>query len=244
MSYLQIRPHSALKYYIDAYWIAEITGNAIHKTKILPDGCIDIIFNIEDDYRTASGSVLMKSESAYLIGTMLHFKEHHTSGSAKLLGIRFKPGAFSYFFNHASLHEFTDQRTELKHLELPLIHSINKDTFACLDRFFLRKLSLPKYSILLLVKDIKQQKGQLKVNELAQKHFTTPRQLERHFKMAIGVSPKDFISIVRYQFACHQIKNNPTRKCLAEIAFEAGYYDHAHLTHEIKRFTGSAPSHL
>lgn len=186
----------------------------------------------------------MKSESAYLIGTMLHFKEHHTIGNAKLLGVRFKPGAFSYFFKHTSLHEFTDQNIELKHLELPLVHCINKNTFACLDRFFLRKLSLPKYSVLSLVKDIEQQKGQLKVTALAKKHFTTPRQLERHFKTTIGVSPKDFMSIVRYQFACHTIKNNPTRKCLAEIAFESGYYDHTHLAKEIKRFTGSAPSNL
>lgn len=42
MGYFEIQPHPALKHYIDAYWISEITENALHKTKILPDGCVDI----------------------------------------------------------------------------------------------------------------------------------------------------------------------------------------------------------
>jgi AraC-like DNA-binding protein len=244
MAYFEIQPHPVLKHYIDAYWISEITENALHRTKILPDGCVDIIFNIEDDYRTEIGSVLMKSETAYLIGTMMNFKEYQTIGKAKILGIRFKPAAFSYFFKLSSLHEFTNQSIELKNMDLPLVYAIDENTSAYLDRFFLRKLSPPKYSILPIIKDIKLQNGQLKVGELAKKYFTTPRQLERHFKSSVGVSPKDFISLVRYQFANQIIKNNNSLKCLAEIAFESGYYDHAHFTKEIKRFTGSAPSQL
>ncbi|MFF5382313.1 DUF6597 domain-containing transcriptional factor [Pedobacter suwonensis] len=211
---------------------------------MLPDGCVDIIFNIEDDYRTETGSVLMKSETTYLIGMMMHFKEYQTIGKSKILGIRFKPAALSCFFKLSSLHEFTNQSIELENMDLPLVHAIDKNTSAYLDRFFLRKLSPPKYSILPIIKDIEELNGQLKVGELAKKYFTSPRQLERNFKNLVGVSPKDFISVVRYRFANRIIKNNTSRKCLAEIAFESGYYDHAHLTKEIKRFTGSAPSKL
>ena len=244
MPYLEIQPHPALQPYIDSYWISEIKGHGLNKTKILPDGCVDIIFNFEDDYRTNDGTILMKSEAIYLIGTMMRFKEYKTIGKAKLLGIRFKPGAFSYFFKLSSLHEFTDQSIELKNIALPAIHYIDEYTSAYLNQFFLHKLSPPKYSIISIIKDIQNQNGQLKVNDLAKKYFTTPRQLERHFKNSVGVSPKDFISLVRYQFANWKIKNNTSGKCLAELAFESGYYDHAHLTKEIKRFTGSVPSQL
>lgn len=244
MAYLEIQPHPALQSYIDAYWISEMTGHALHKTKILPDGCVDIIFNIEDDYRTEAGTILMNSEAIYLIGTMMRFKEYETAGKAKLLGIRFKPGAFSYFFKLSSLHEFTDQSIELKNIALPVIHRIDEYTPAYLDQFFLHKLSPPKYSIINIIKDIQEQNGQLRVSDIAKKHFTTPRQLERLFKNSVGVSPKDFISLVRYQFVSLKIKNNISGKCLAELAFESGYYDHAHLTKEIKRFTGSVPSQL
>ncbi|NTE01404.1 AraC family transcriptional regulator [Agrobacterium tumefaciens] len=244
MAYLEIQPHPALQSYIDAYWISEITSDALNKTKILPDGCVDIIFNIEDDYRTESGTILMKSEAVYLIGTMMCFKEYKTIGKAKLLGVRFKPGAFSYFFKLSSLDEFTDQSIELKDIELPVIHRIDEYTSTYLDHFFIHKLSPPKYSIIPIIKDIQQQNGQLRVSDLAMKHFTTSRQLERHFKNLVGISPKDFIGLVRYQFASKKIKNNTSGKCLAELAIESGYYDHAHFTKEIKRFTGSVPSQL
>jgi len=244
MAYSEIQPHPALQTYIDAYWVSEITDDALHKTKILPDGCVDIIINVEDDYRTDNGTLLMKSEAIHLIGTMMRFKEYSTIGKVKLLGVRFKPAAFCYFFKLSSLHEFTDQSIELRNIEFPIIQRIDENTITHLDRFFLRKLSLPRYSILPIIQDIHALNGQLKVSDLAKKHFTTPRQLERHFKNSVGVSPKDLISLIRYQFTSRQIKNNTAGKCLAEIAFASGYYDHAHLTKEIKRFTGSAPSQL
>uniref|UniRef100_UPI002930D629 DUF6597 domain-containing transcriptional factor n=1 Tax=Pedobacter psychrodurus TaxID=2530456 RepID=UPI002930D629 len=102
MAYSEIQPHPALQAYIDAYWVSEITDYTPHKTKILPDGCVDIIFNIEDDYRTDNGTLLMKSEAIYLIGTMMRFKEYNTVGKVKLLGVRFKPAACSYFFKLSS----------------------------------------------------------------------------------------------------------------------------------------------
>ncbi|MCX2585410.1 helix-turn-helix domain-containing protein [Pedobacter sp. MR22-3] len=244
MAYLEIQPHLALQPYIGAYWISEITEYTLNQAKILPDGCVDIIFNIKDEYRTEAGRILMKSEAIYLIGTMMRFKEYKTIGKAKLLGIRFKPGAFFYFFNLSSLHEFTDQSIELKNIALPIIHRIDEYTPAYLDQFLLHKLSPPKYSIIHIIKDIQNQNGQSRVGDIAKKHFTTPRQLERHFKNSVGVSPKDFTSLVRYQFVSSKIKNNTSGKCLAELAFESGYYDHAHLTKEIKRFTGSVPSQL
>lgn len=40
------------------------------------------------------------------------------------------------------------------------------------------------------------------------------------------------------------IKNTPYERSLLDIAFECGYYDHSHLTNEIKRITGLTPTQL
>jgi AraC-like DNA-binding protein len=66
--------------------------------------------------------------------------------------------------------------------------------------------------------------------------------LERNFKKNIGISPKEFVNILRFQFALEKIKDNQLGKSLQDIAFESGYYDHAHLSNEIKRYTGLSPS--
>lgn len=243
-TYSEILPHIELQPYIDSYWMSDISGNAPVKSKILPDGCIDIIFNINEDLRTDTGHVLMKSESIYLVGTMTQVHEFDSIGNIKLLGVRFKPAGYSYFFDHSSLHEFRDERIELKKMPLPEIHGIDENTFTCLNRFFLNKLTKPKHSIIPIVNDIKKLEGQLKVTELTKRHYITVRQLERHFQHYVGVSPKEFISLVRYRSTYKKLINNRSQKCLAEIAFESGYADHAHLTKEIKRFTGSTPSQL
>jgi AraC-like DNA-binding protein len=49
---------------------------------------------------------------------------------------------------------------------------------------------------------------------------------------------------VRYQSTFQKIRHNPANKSLLEIAFESGYYDHSHLTNEIKKYTGVAPTQL
>ncbi|MDO7742533.1 MAG: helix-turn-helix domain-containing protein, partial [Pedobacter sp.] len=67
---------------------------------------------------------------------------------------------------------------------------------------------------------------------------------ERHFKFHVGISPKEFANLTRYQFASESISKNSTQSTLLQIALEHGYYDHAHLTNEIKKYTGVTPSSL
>jgi AraC-like DNA-binding protein len=244
MKYTEFKPAPALVPYIDAYWTATGDGIGLKTEKILPDACIDIIFNLGPDCQTESNTYLLKSEQAYLVGTMIRFKETLMQPETKLLGIRFKPAAFTVFYDYPSLHRLTDQTIEFNKQLSPDIGSTIKYSSAYLDDFFLKKLSHPKRSLFPIVNGIQNQDGQVTVKAIAQKHFTTIRQLERHFNQHMGISPKDFINLVRYQSALYKIQNNTTNKSLLEIAFESGYYDHSHLTNEIKKYTGVAPTLL
>ncbi len=242
MKYTEFKPHPTLRPYIDAYWTATGDAAGLKMEKILPDACIDIIFNLGPDCQTESNTFLLKSEQAYLVGTMIRFKETLMQPETNLLGIRFKPAAFNVFYEYPSLHKITDQTTELEKTLSPDVESIIKYSAAYLDHFFLGKLSQPKRSIFAIVADIQKNNGRTSVNNLAEKYFTTTRQLERAFNQQMGISPKEFISLVRYQSTLHKIRQNTTNKSLLEIAFECGYYDHSHLTNEIKKYTGAAPS--
>ena len=244
MTYSEVKPHPTLRSYIDTYWTVASEETVLHTSKILPDGCVDIILNLEDDYKTDEGIILMKSETAYLIGTMTHFKENIIQSKTKLLGIRFKPAALSVFYKFSSLHEITNGNIEFEKDLCPDIQKTIKYSAAYLDQFFLNKLSMPKYSLRPIIDDINLYQGKIRIKDLAQRHFVTPRQLERRFKYDIGISPKEFINVVRYQSAYSQLKNNRLNKSLLQIAYESGYYDHSHLTNEIKKYTGSLPSQI
>lgn len=244
MTYTQFNPHPALTDYIDAYWTANGDGKELTTEKILPDGCADIIFNLGDECKTDNNAFTMQNEKAYLVGTMTRFKETNMDSGTKLLGIRFKPAAFSAFYKFNSLHEVTDQTIEFEKALSPDLQKTIRYSTAYLNHFFLNRLSNPKHILMSIVTDIQHHKGQIQVNTLAERHFTTVRQLERSFKQHIGVSPKEFINLVRYQFTLPLIKAKSSQQSLLDIAFECGYYDHAHLTNEVRRYTGLAPSQL
>lgn len=242
MIYTQFNPHPALSNYIDAYWTAEGEGNGLEAERILPDGCIDIIVSLGASCKTDNGNFLMENEKAYLVGTMTRVKEANLNRDSKLIGIRFKPGAFSFFYTFSSLHEVKDITIEFDKTQAPDLKKAIRYPIEYFNHLLLNRLSKPKHILLPVVDDIRNHKGQIDVKTLADRHFTTVRQLERDFKQNIGASPKELISLIRYQFVHSAIENNTTNRSLLDIAFEYGYYDHSHLTNEFKRYTGIAPS--
>jgi AraC-like DNA-binding protein len=67
------------------------------------------------------------------------------------------------------------------------------------------------------------------------------RQFERNFITRVGISPKLFIRIVRFEYAM-KIKSNYPDKSWQDISFECGYTDASHLLKEFKEFAEFPPS--
>lgn len=67
------------------------------------------------------------------------------------------------------------------------------------------------------------------------------RQFERNFISRVGISPKLFIRIVRFEYAM-KIKNQSGDKSWSEIALETGYTDSSHILKEFKEFAEFPPS--
>jgi len=242
MIYNQIKPHPALADYIDAFWTAEGVGEQLKKERVLPDGCVDLIFNLGENCKTDNRTFTMQSGKFYLVGTMTAFKDTFLNSTNKLIGVRFKPSAFSSFYNYVSLNEITDQTIEFGESLSPDIHKIEQHSVLYLNEYFLNRLTNQKNNLSAVIKDIQSVNGQISIHTLAKRNYTTVRQLERSFKKHIGVSPKEFADIVRFRFAFSKIRHNVQRKSLLDIAFDSGYYDHAHLSNTIKRYTGFTPS--
>ena len=80
--------------------------------------------------------------------------------------------------------------------------------------------------------------GSVSVSELVSKYHISERQLERIFSREIGLSPKNFSRIVRFQ---QVFKLAASAGSLTSLAFEAGYFDQAHFSREFKSFTGLSP---
>jgi AraC-like DNA-binding protein len=79
------------------------------------------------------------------------------------------------------------------------------------------------------------------LDEWASKACLSVRQFERNFLTRVGITPKLFKRIVRFEYAM-RIKNEYENKSWSEIALECGYTDSSHLLREFKEFAEFPPS--
>ncbi|MEO8475254.1 MAG: AraC family transcriptional regulator [Chryseolinea sp.] len=243
MMYHQFLPHPALSKYIDAYWVVRNDDAVPHATRILPDGCVDIIVNIGEEFIDEDRSTI-KHGCAFLVGTMTHYIDTTNSPGTHLIGIRFKPLGFSAFYKFASLHEIANMAVALEKEFIPAVHQLDANSVNYLDSYFVSRLSKPSHTLSHLVDHITRHHGNIAVDSLSRQYAMSPRKLERSFKQHLGVSPKEFINFKRYQYAMTLIRQRRSRTSLLDIALDCGYYDHSHLTNEIRKYSGLTPSAL
>ena len=67
------------------------------------------------------------------------------------------------------------------------------------------------------------------------------RTIQRHFSLALGVSPKRLAGIRRADEALRVLHSGATP---SETAFALGYADQPHLTRELRRFVGRTPGQI
>lgn len=89
---------------------------------------------------------------------------------------------------------------------------------------------------------IAQSKGTLTVEQLAKECYMSRRTLLRRFEAAIGISPKPFARIVRFQNLFKSIENQAAELEWSQVAFEAGFSDQAHFINDFRAFSGMSPA--
>ena len=70
------------------------------------------------------------------------------------------------------------------------------------------------------------------------------RQVQRHHRSQVGLTPAQVRRLQRAQEALQQLKEPCSAGRLAALAAELGYADQAHLTRELREFTGLSPARL
>ncbi|MDQ0769543.1 AraC-like DNA-binding protein [Pseudarthrobacter defluvii] len=83
--------------------------------------------------------------------------------------------------------------------------------------------------------------GQIAIPDLAMHMNVSVRQLERSFLREMGMQPKRFARVARFQAALDARVGRPDRSWL-DIAAECGYHDQMHLVHDFQAFSGLSPT--
>lgn len=79
------------------------------------------------------------------------------------------------------------------------------------------------------------------VRDMARALAIGERQLERRFLQRVGLTPKRFASLRRFERAVALAGASPS---LTQAAFDAGYYDQSHFIRDFRRYAGGAPGEV
>jgi AraC-like DNA-binding protein len=90
---------------------------------------------------------------------------------------------------------------------------------------------------------IEKNQWNLSIEQLAKKVWLSKRTLQYQFQEQVGLSPKLYSRITRFNSLLAGIKSNQLTDW-REIAFKYNYFDQAHFIKEFKRFSGNSPAHL
>ena len=78
--------------------------------------------------------------------------------------------------------------------------------------------------------------------ELSRKLGFSQEHLIRRFREQVGLTPKAYANILRFEHALAQARAKTGH--WSEIALNCGYYDQAHLVRDFQRYAGRAPASL
>jgi AraC-like DNA-binding protein len=84
-------------------------------------------------------------------------------------------------------------------------------------------------------------RGQARVEPLMDETGWSRRHVTERFRRQLGITPKAYARLLRFQHATALLVEQPSTRSLADIAMEAGYYDQSHLARDFAAFAGLSP---
>ncbi len=235
-------PDPALRPFISRYWL--ITGRQEQQEPIelLPDGGVSLVLNLGEGINSSRFGTRWCAEGALIVGAQTRGDTQMLLGESLLFGITFKPGGFTFFHRYDPMDRMADDVQPFDRSQFPNPDLILRHPAAYVDRFYLERLKPPRFSLVEVVASVEQRLGRVRMDELMQRHCTTARQLERQFKQQLGITPKEFIDLTRFNHAFGVVQREGGSRSLMEIAWDCGYYDHAHMANAFRKHMGLPPS--
>jgi len=248
MNYQQIYPTAPLRKYIRYFWTLEDDGlDFSEKTfKIMSDGLPGLIF--QEKPKAFYDSNNQQLTQLFLYGQTTKHTKHTAKENFKNIGVYFQPAALKSIFG-IDAHELVNRNIDIN----DLIKSTISDQLSnapnleqqigLLSRLLLQQLNQRKaenekvnFASEQLLKGVSLPNIQNKLN-------LSERSLERYFKQHVGISPKLYARISRFQSALENLRQTQFGK-LTHIAYQNDYFDQSHFIRDFQEFAGTSPKHF
>jgi AraC-like DNA-binding protein len=255
MDYREWPPHPALRPFVRAYWVLSGSGGEAPPQPVLPDGASELIVHRARPFRryTAARGAERQSERLF-VGQMRAPVVLQAEGAADVVAVRFRPHG-AYALLGCPQHLYADAIPDAEALEMPWLTRAMRRAqeaasapaaIACLEEALLRRVPArarrdPRVGAALAA--IERSGGDLRVETAAAQAGAGRRHLERLFREEVGVGPKVFARLVRFQAAAARVIGEPEVPLVA-VSGDSGYFDQSHMIRDFLAFAGSSPDEL
>jgi AraC-like DNA-binding protein len=150
------------------------------------------------------------------------------------------------------MHELANRSVELEDLvpgARPVTAQLREaqtweERFDLVDEFLLRRLAdspRPSPEVEWSWHQLRRTNGRMPIGGLATELGWSHRRLIARFREQIGLAPKAVARVMRFDRAVRALRSSATSG-LAEIAYECGYFDQAHLNRDFRELAGTTPT--
>lgn len=205
-----------------------------------------VIVDFLDGKRTKS------THKTDLIGMQTHRRlELQIRGSIDSFFVLFQPAGLNRLFG-LPMHEFTDQDFEAESVLGPVIAGLHQRLGECrsfeervsvMDQFLLRRAHAAGSldGVAAAANRISHKGGCERIPAFANSAGLSLRQFERRFVQQVGMGPKLFARIARFE-AVMDLMARKSTESWTSVAHRFGYFDQMHMVHEFAEFTGQTPT--
>jgi AraC-like DNA-binding protein len=249
-------PAPQLKPFVRKYGQLEISTSGSNMIWPIPARSVPCVeFTFGDPYliRHIHEPLLETARQAMLIGAKTRQRiQLESNGHVENFFVLFQPTGLQRLFSlpggvvvneHYEADSVLGSCFVALHTELGEARSFDRRVQIA-DRFFSRFIPQleARHGLEAAIEAMIWRQGCLRVQELAADMGLSLRQFERRFTNHLGIGPKVYARILRFEAAVRW-KSNPSRNWTS-VAHELGYCDQAHMIHDFQSLSSESPSQL
>ena len=252
MHYVEVAASPAIRTFVECLWALDGPAPGAVLDPVFPDGHPELIVHGGDRFAAVGADGTLAVQGPVLLaGQMRHALTLSPLGHAHVVGARLGPHGLAAIFRGPAA-ELTDRVVDLDAIDPRLARHLFADVASrrtaeerlhALDRALGRWASVERIDPIVSVACgiALASRGLTRVALLARTTGLSARQFERRFGAQVGLSPKAFLRVVRFQQVLRAVDAGPTPDW-ARLAVELGFYDQPHFVNDFKAFTGHAPT--